>query len=374
MTGARAFLARHRWVLLVVAATTAAVAVVALVAGPGPRSTAPLDPHNPGPGGARAVARVLEDRGVATRVARSAGQLESAPVDRTTTVVVTRPDALSATTGARLADHASAGRLVLVDPGPQAAAYLGLGLDARPVSLDGPREAGCADPRMAGLSLEVDRATAYARRGCFAGEGGALLVREGRTDVLGAASLLRNDQVLRADNAAVALRLLGREPEVVWYVPDPADLTGEEGVTVGALLPDWLVPGSWLAGAVVVSVMLWRGRRLGPLVREPLPVEVTAIESTVSLGRLYRRAGDRGHVAEVLRRAARQRARDRLRVPPADDERLVALLAARTGRPEAEVRRLVGADQPAPAGDHDLIVLAALLAELDREADPAWPR
>jgi hypothetical protein len=317
------------------------------------------------------VARVLEDRGVATRVARSAGQLESAPVGRATTVVVTRPDALTATAGARLADHASAGRLVLVDPGPQAASYLGLGLDARPVSLDGPREAGCADPRMAGLRLEVDRATAYARPGCFAVEGGALLVREGRADVLGAASLLRNDQVLRADNAAVALRLLGRGPEVVWYVPDPADLTGEEGVAVGALLPDWLVPGSWLAGVVVVSVMLWRGRRLGPLVREPLPVEVTAIESTVSLGRLYRRAGDRGHVAEVLRRAARQRARDRLRVPPADDERLVALLAARTGRPEAEVRRLVGADQPAPATGHDLIVLATLLAELDREADPA---
>ena len=46
--------------------------------------------------------------------------------------------------------------------------------------------------------------------------------------LFGAGEALTNDQVLRADNAAVALRLLGQDDDLVWYVPTYDDLAGDD--------------------------------------------------------------------------------------------------------------------------------------------------
>ncbi len=97
-----------------------------------------------------------------------------------------------------------------------------------------------------GLAVRVDQGTEYDTVvGCFAGEHGNLVAvpRAGLT-FLGAAELLTNDQVLRADNAAVALRLLGQRDRLVWYVPDAADLVGDDGVTLSTLLPRVDPPGA----------------------------------------------------------------------------------------------------------------------------------
>ena len=111
-----------------------------------------------------------------------------------------------------------------------------------------------------------------------------------------------------------------------------------------------------------------RGRRLGPLSVEPLPVVVRAIETTRSRGRLYRRAGDRTHAAAILRGAARARAAERLRLGShPDPDALVRDLARHTGRSAGEIAWLVGPDVPPPTTDHDLITLATRLAELDEE-------
>ena len=123
--------------------------------------------------------------------------------------------------------------------------------------------------------------------------------------------------MLAADNAAVALRLLGQRDRLVWYVPEAADLVGDDGVSLRTLLPEWIFPGLWIAGATVLALLLWRVRRLGPLVTEPLPVTVKAIETTQSRGRLYRKAGDRAHAAQALRRAARTSLASRLHLPAA---------------------------------------------------------
>ena len=82
--------ARHRASLLIGLGALLAVLLVVWIGG-GARTTAPYDPANPGPQGARAVARVLADRGVEVAVARSAVELEQTPVGADTTVVVTRP-------------------------------------------------------------------------------------------------------------------------------------------------------------------------------------------------------------------------------------------------------------------------------------------
>ena len=191
--------------------------------------------------------------------------------------------------------------------------------------------------------------------------------RSGLT-LLGAPALLTNDQILEGDNAAVALRLLGERQRLVWYVPSLADLGGADGVSVRSLLPDWLVPGLWLLLLTGVGVIAWRG--LGPLAREPLPVEVKAVETTRNLGRLYRRAGDRAHAAEALRAAARARLAERLRLPHrVSPDRLVDDVAAHSGRPVAEIDALIGPTAYSPRDDQELASLASLLTDLLTELD-----
>jgi hypothetical protein len=217
--------------------------------------------------------------------------------------------------------------------------------------------------------MHVDSGQAYRTRGCFRADDGALLAepRPGLT-LLGASAILSNDQVLEGDNAAVALRLLGQRPRLVWYVPSLGDLGGSDSVSARSLLPDWLVPGLWMLGLAGVGLIAWRGRRLGPLAQEPLPVSVKAVETTRNLGRLYRRSGDRPHAAAALRAASRRRLAERLRLPRGvPPDRLVEDVAGRTGRPVPEIDALIGASAQPPGDDSGLAELARRLTELDRE-------
>jgi hypothetical protein len=361
-------LRRHRATLLVVLALLAAVAVVLLTTAD-ERRHGYLDPGSADPDGARAVARVLDDQGVEVEVVRSADELEETEVGAGTTVVVTSTTQLGRSTGRRLLEHVDAARLVLVEAGPGLADVIDVPAPIT-VAPDEPVAADCADPTYADLSVAVDGALGYPVAGCFTTTDGAALLAEPRPGLvlLGAGEALTNDQVLRADNAAVALRLLGQSERLVWYVPSLDDLRAGDGVSLSSLLPDWLRPSLLLLGVATIALLLWRSRRLGPLAVEPLPVAVKAIETTRSRGRLYRRAGDRAHAAEVLRAAARTRAADRLRLGSRPDPAsLVRDLARHTGRPEAEIDALLGPHATPPSTDHDLITLADRLAQLDRE-------
>jgi hypothetical protein len=364
---------RHRATLVIVGAAVAAV-VVALLVGGRPATSEALDPDNPGADGARAVARVLDDQGVDVQVVRGAEALDRAELGPSTTVLVTSTYLLGRSTSARLLDALAGADLVLAEPGPGAVDALDLPAAAWTVAPGGDRPARCADPLLTGLAIRVDVATEYdTGDGCFDGEHGYLVARPREGVVLlGASRLLTNDQVLAADNAAVALRLLGQRDRLVWYVPEAADLVGDDGVSLRTLLPEWILPGLWIAGATVLALLLWRVRRLGPLVTEPLPVTVKAIETTQSRGRLYRKAGDRAHAAQALRRAARTSLASRLHLPAVvtDEAALVRDVARHVGRPLDEVAALLSSAAPAPRTDHDLITLANDLAALEREARP----
>jgi hypothetical protein len=359
------WLRRHRATLVVLAGLVVAVAVVAVTSG-GSGSTGRLDPANPDPAGARAVARVLADQGVDVTVVRDADALDRIPVDAATTVVVTSTDLLGRSTVRRLREHTADATLVVVEPGPGTTRALGVGAAPATVALSAARPADCADPAYDGLEVLVDRAVEYPVDGsCF---GGLLAEPRPGTVLLGAGDALSNDQVLRADDAAIALRLLGQHPRLVWYVPSLDDLVADDGVSLATLLPRWLRPALWLGLVAVVALMAWRARRLGPLATEPLPVVVKAVETTRSRGRLYRKAGDRAHAAGALRSAARQRSAARLRLgADPDPGTLVQALALHTGRTPGEIDRLLGPGAPPPVTDHDLITLASELAALDRE-------
>jgi hypothetical protein len=363
------FVRRHQSTLLIGLALVAAVCL-AIVLGVGTETTTPMDPDNPGPDGTRALARVLRDEGVDVEVARSAGELEGIQVDHRTSVVVVEPQLLGTTTIERLRVHArDADSLVVVGAGPGVADAFGAPGGGATVPLGGGRSSGCDDARFVRLTLEVDSASVYPDGDCYAGRAGAVVSTPAdRLLLFGADQALTNDQILRADNAAVALRMLGQDERLVWYVPSLDDLTGSDGISLEALLPRFIQPALWLLAAVVLALIVWRARRLGPLAVEPLPVVVRAVETTRSLGRLYRRSGDRSHAAESLRRAARARLAERLGLgsstPP---DTLAREVAHRTGRTEEDVVALVGPSGVVPSTDRDLIILARQLAELDRE-------
>lgn len=362
---------RNRGSLLIAAGLVVATLVSAWVSNGGVQYADRLDPQNPDPDGARAMAQVLGDQGVDLEIVRSADDLDAADLEGTT-VLVTSAEQLGRSTARRLGELTGPRAVLVVEPSIELARLLGSEASPTPVRPVGRVAAQCADTRLTGLDVEVDSADSYppVDSACFpAPDGGVLYApQDDRLAFLGAGDALSNGQVTRADNAAAGLRLLGQDDRLVWYVPSLADLQSGDEVGVGALLPRWLKPGLWLGALVLLALVLWRGRRLGPLVTEPLPVVVKAIETTQSRGRLYRKARDRQHAAAALRTAARGRAADRLRMPRNGDERqLLEDVARHTGRALYEVSVLLSHHAPAPASDPDLTALARHLADLDEQ-------
>lgn len=386
MTSLRARLDRHRFTALVLLSLVVAIGLLAWQAG-GVGTSEALDPDNPGRDGGRALARVAADQGLEVVVARGAEQLRDETVGPGTTVLVTSAEQLGPSTVDDLLDHARQGQVVIASPPNPVLEHLGVRLPERR-GLDEPAAAGCADPRFADLTVRADVVQVFRGDGCFHSGRGVLL--HSPTDGLwlwGAAGALDNEQVLASDNAAVALRLVGAGDRLVWYVPSATDLSGEDALSLGSLLPPWLVPALWLVAGSAVGLVLWRGRRLGPLAVEPLPVTVRSTETVASRGRLYRRSGDRAHAAAALRAATRRRLRHALRLPdgpdpapvadrygvdraPADGASsaagLVGAVARHTGRPADEVRDLLDDTRPPTTDDH-LVGLARALAELEEE-------
>ena len=118
---------------------------------------------------------------------------------------------------------------------------------------------------------------------------------------------------------------------------------------------------------VVLLVALWKGRRIGPLVAERLPVVVRASETVEGRGRLYRsrRASDRA--AEALRTATLQRLLPRLGLGPnAAPPAIVAAVVGRS-RPRPGVSCGTLLFGPPPATDADLVNLAHALDNIERQ-------
>lgn len=362
---------RRHGATLVIGAGFLLALVVAIVLGlTADERAAAYDPDNPGPDGAQALARVLDDEGVDVSVVRSAAELDDTDVDEQSVVVVTSTEQLGANTLERLLEHARESRLVLVEPPAEVVDAVGATARNAPVFPDDGIKAECDDPMVDDLTLEVDYAFVFrGGSGCFKAERGSVLLKRGEVTLFGGGQAMTNDQALRGDNAAVGLRLLGQGDRLVWYVPTFQDVGADDELGLGALLPRWIEPGLWVLAVATIFLIVWRARRLGPLSTEPLPVVVKAIETTRSRGRLYRKAKDRAHAANALRAAARANAAGRLGLGARHDEAaLIRDLARHVDRPVAEIADLIGAHASTPASDRDLIALARNLTDLDREA------
>ncbi|MET4160168.1 DUF4350 domain-containing protein [Agromyces sp. PvR057] len=386
----RALLRRGRtW--LVLAAVLAVGTIVLFVIQGGIRAQAGLlDPESPGSAGSGALVEVLRAHGVSVTAARSLDAaldaVESADDDATLLLF----DEYAMLDADRLDELAGSGaRLVVVEPGFRALESLAPGVrmagaadgeiddvscDARPAT----RAEGLSDGQR--LLTVDDGAREAGWQGCFAQDDGFAAAvgpladgpdaASDRLSLVGATTVFENARIDEAGNAAFAIGLLGATPDLVWYLPGPADAEATTAPTLGELTPGWVSPVLVLALVVTVVAGLWRGRRLGPLVVERLPVTVPAGETRQGRARLYARSTQRTHALDQMRVATIRRLAGVLRLPRSSDVTAVARAAATaSGRDAASVMHLLVDEQP--GDDRRFVALAAALDDLERDVTAA---
>jgi Domain of unknown function (DUF4350) len=384
---------RARTPLVIVVLLLLVPAVAVLIAGSNSHAD-PLDPASATPQGARAVAEVLRGQGVtvtrAERVQQARRALGGATADGAAdaaTLVVTDPDVVDPERLAALARSAMV--VVLIEPDDAT-----LGAVAPNVTVvrsglaasEAPVRAGCGDPDAeaagtatgGGAQLDAGSGSGSSRDSgveeaetCFGGAYAVVSTPSHSVRVFGQGEVLMNEHLTEGGNAALALRSLGAAPRVVWLVGSPLDAaTGQAQPSLEELLPRWVIAvGVQLLIAAVV-VVVWRARRLGALVTEPLPVVVRSVETAEGRAALYRASGDRAAAATALRAAAVWRLTARLGLPPATPaEQVVLGAAATTGRrPEEVAFLLLG---PPPSDDEGLVRLADALDDLAPHPAPS---
>lgn len=347
-----------------------AAAVIAVMLGPEQRDSRFLDPADTSLTGAKAVAQLLRGRGVTVD-----------RVDSVDAAVAKGGDRLLLVAGTTYLDTADMIRLAAL-PGDRVIIGDIVGLDVLAPGVRGEfnqarqrsrePECGLTAARLAG-SVYIGGSVFKGANGCYpAGKGAALVSVErgdGTSTVLGSGDFMTNMRLAEDGNAALALNLLGTRSAITWLVdpakPPASDLAGPEGKTLGELVPPsipWAVLMTCLA---VLVVAFWRGRRLGPVVVEKLPVVVRAAETVEGRGRLYRARRARERAADVLRSGAADRLAKRLGLGSgAGRHEVVAAVAVRTGQDPQQVgAALYG---PPPADDAGLVALAGYLDFIER--------
>lgn len=343
------------WLALLVALVLAAVVVGLLGQTPG----RPLDPASAQQDGSKALAQVLAGYGI--RVERTTDPAPGGDV------VVTEPDAFSSGQLRRLA--ARSDRVVLVQPGLRATrAVLPVVEPDTGGGVSGDPGCSVAGAVAAGTVDLPDDAVPYTRAGpggierCY---GGALVVGD-RVAILGSSQVLENRALARRGVAALAVNTVSddrRATSVRWLLPGAA-AKGAGQVTIWTLFP----PGAhrvaiWLL-VVALAAVVWRARRLGPAVREPLPVVVRSAEIVEGHGRLYEQAHARDRAAVALRAATARRLTKRLALPRGSTPtELAAAVSARLRSPAADIWALLAG--PPPVDDLELTRLARELERLE---------
>ena len=315
--------------------------------------------------GSQAIARLLEQYGAHVRQTSDIGSaLDTAGRNA---VVVTAPDEYSDGQLALLAHHFA--RLVLVRPDTRAGAVVGVS----PAGIfGGSLHPFCTDPGAvaAGPALWPSDTVRYVpgasgTQPCY---DNALLVAP-QLVVLGSADILRNDHV--GDDGVAALDINAitdsrRLTSVVWLLPG-GDAAGTGSPSIWDLFPSGTARVIWWLVVVGVLLVVWRARRLGRVVSEPLPVLVRSAELVEGHGRLYARAGARDRAAQALRAAAVNRLARRLGLPRrAGVTDVAGALSDIAGRPAGDIAALLGG--PPPADDASLVRLAAELDQLEAAA------
>ena len=332
--------------------------VLALVRGTGGGGA--LDPGSVTPEGSRALARLLTAQGVQPELVHTVAAAQRASAGAT--VFVTNPELVQP-------QHLQAldGDLVLIAPEQDTVDEL----------VPGTRVTGTTDIADRAPACDLDAAATTATMGgvqydsdgisCYDNTLTQSTLDNRTVTLLGTGDPFTNAHLDEQGNAALTMRLLGQHDRLVWFIPsldDPALRPSQRPLT--ELVPDGVKFGLLQLAVAVVLLALWRARRLGPVVTEPLPVVVRAAETVEGRARLYRRARAADHAAEALREATRSRLLPRLGLPrDARWQEVVAAVARHTGRPEPATFALLYG--PPSTDEAELVRLADALDALEKQ-------
>jgi hypothetical protein len=358
-----------RWVLLALVAIIGVAALSAYLTSP--RHGGRMDPEATSSDGAHAIVALLEDHGVDVIPADDIAGVERSARPDSLLLVAPTPFLIDDEGLQRLSGLP--GDVLLVEPLSRTRESLAPKIRTAPhTSFGGEPNCDMREATRAG-SVQLDVSDTYepiadgtALTRCY---GGALVryTEGGRTiTVVGTADFMTNSGLLQEGNAALAMNLAGTRPRVIWYTPKPIDGQSGGSTSIMDLIParvGWIVLQLCL---VVAFVALWRGRRIGPLVAEDLPVVVRASETIEGRGRLYRSRRARDRAASALRTAVLQRMLPRLGLgAQSEPTAVVEALARRTRyQPTLIERALYG---PPPSDDAELVNLSRLLDDIERQ-------
>lgn len=327
------------------------------------------------PDGTRALAALLRGQGVRVdETTRPADAVDRADAD--TTLVVASTTFLTRRAARSIASRV--GTVVVLQPDPSRLADLapqvrsaGQGNATAPLEprcdLRAAVRAGSADVGSGQMYEPVHAPGAVA---CYPDHHRYPLVQVGdgigTVTVVGSTFPFVNGGLDHEGNAALALNLLGAHHTLIWLLPDEQAAGGVQTGSLGDLVPPPVRVAAFGAVLALALFAFARGRRLGPVLAERLPVVVRATETTEGRSRLYRSLRARERAVQALRGGVVARLRSLVRLPrDADPPAVVTAVAGRTGRDPVEVERLLyGA---APADDAALVRLADELDALEKE-------
>lgn len=374
--------AARMWLLALLVLAVVVGVVLSTRAEPAP----PFSVGSTAPEGYGALALLLRERGAsvdevpASVLDAGADDPAAGPGDA---VVVPVPSTLDDARRRRLGELADAGATVVLGEPPrgeggtdalETLSFLTgrtlIDTPAMPVATGDCDIAELADlgPVDAAFATGVVTATAEGR--CYDEGGGALFLERGtgtgRVITLASPLLWSNARLQPAKeeggeplaNGATAIRLLGDRQRVVVVDPDPGTGAAPDGTQDPiSLLPLPVKLALVQLVAAFVLFVWWRSRRLGRPVRERLPVEIAGSELVVAVGDLLRRRGDTARAAATVRADTRRTLLQRLGLAPdTAPGTLVAVVAARTGRPPEEVAAALLDDAGAPVPDAAALV------------------
>jgi Domain of unknown function (DUF4350) len=348
------------------------LAVLALLIAGAARTSGPFSPDAAEPSGARALATLLENHGVEVTGTENLADATGSGAGRT--LLIAPGGALSSNDSQRIA-AAGWSHLVLVRPTSRLLRILAPGVEDNGTLAEDSRAPGCDLTPAVRAGTATVSGTAYSApdsaQRCYGNGIHHTVVRlesAGRTvDVVGTPQSFTNAGLAQDGNAALALNLIGTDQELVWYLPQFEATAAEDGDDGPPVVPPQVRYVAWTLAFAVLVLAFWRGRRLGPVVREPLPVVVHAAETTEGRARLYRRSRARDRAAAALRDSAVGKLQDAHGIPRrAEPGAVIATVAARTGRDPAMLYELLYG--PAPADDSALQSLSHELDVLSQEA------